>query len=90
MTVEMVVQTLLRNADVAKNAVTNAIRRLAGAGPSPYAEALRDAIITNKARVQPETVARLAQLIRKVLLNVGYFAATNICAILRRCSFNGR
>jgi 5'-methylthioadenosine phosphorylase len=64
-TVDRVVQTLLRNADVAKQAVINAIRGLAGAGPSPYADALRDAIITNKTRVQPETVARLAQLIGK-------------------------
>jgi 5'-methylthioadenosine phosphorylase len=64
-TVDRVVQTLLRNADVAKQAVTNAIRNLVDVGPSPYADALRDAIITNKGRVQPETVARLAQLIAK-------------------------
>ena len=50
-TVEMVIRTLLRNAEVAKSAVVNAIRLLRDAGPSPQANALRDAIITNKALV---------------------------------------
>ncbi len=53
-TVEMVVRTLLRNAEVAKQAVVNAIGLLKDAGPSPYAEALRDALITNKAAVPPQ------------------------------------
>jgi len=62
-TVEMVIQTLLANTAVAKQAVANAIRRLEGAGASPQAGALRDAIITNRAVVSPEVVARLAPLI---------------------------
>ena len=62
-TVEMVIQTLLANTAVAKQAVANAIRRLEGAGASPQTGALRDAIITNRAVVPPEVVARLAPLI---------------------------
>jgi 5'-methylthioadenosine phosphorylase len=64
-TVEMVVRTLLRNAEVAKQAVVNAIGLLKEAGPSPYAEALRDALITNKAAVPAEVVQRLDVLIGK-------------------------
>lgn len=66
-TVEMVVQTLLANTAVAKQAVTNAIRRLATAGPSPQAAALRDAIITNRAAIRPDIIARLAPLLGKYL-----------------------
>jgi 5'-methylthioadenosine phosphorylase len=64
-TVEMVVRTLLRNASVAKEAVVNAIRLLQDAPPSPQREALRDALITNKAAVPPEVVQRLAPLVGK-------------------------
>ena len=64
-TVEMVVRTLLRNAEVAKQAVVNAIALLKDAGPSPYAEALRDALITSKAATPPEVVQRLNPLIGK-------------------------
>ena len=64
-TVEMVIRTLLRNAEVAKQAVVNAIAMLKDAGPSPYAEALRDALITNKAAVQPAVVERLWLLVGK-------------------------
>lgn len=66
-TVEMVVQTLLANTAVAKQAVTNAIRRLATAGPSPQADALRDAIITNRAAIRPDIIAHLAPLLGKYL-----------------------
>lgn len=64
-TVEMVVRTLMRNTEVAKQAVVNAIGLLAEAGPSPQANALRDAIITNKQIVRPEVVQRLQPLIGK-------------------------
>jgi len=64
-TVEMVIRTLLRNAEVAKAAVVNAITLLDGAGPSPQAAALRDAIITNKAVVPPAVVDRLKLLVGK-------------------------
>ncbi len=66
-TVEMVVRTLLRNAAVAKQAVVNAIALLKEAGPSPYAHALQDALITDKSVVAPEVVERLAPLVAKYL-----------------------
>lgn len=64
-TVEMVIQTLLANTAIAKQAVANAIRRLESLGASPQADALRNAIITNRAAVPPEVVTRLAPLIGK-------------------------
>jgi 5'-methylthioadenosine phosphorylase len=64
-TVEMVVRQLLANAEAAKASVVNAVRALKGAPPSPYADVLRDAIITHRAAVPPEVVARLDLLIRK-------------------------
>ncbi|MCC9076562.1 S-methyl-5'-thioadenosine phosphorylase [Litorilinea aerophila] len=64
-TVEAVVRTLLHNAEVAKQAVANAIRRLADAGPSPQANALQDAIITDRSLVPPEVVQRLEPIIGK-------------------------
>ena len=64
-TVDAVVRVLTRNAEVAKQAVANAVAALADAGPSPYADALRDAIISDKRRVDPAVVARLAPLVGK-------------------------
>jgi 5'-methylthioadenosine phosphorylase len=64
-TVEMVVRTLLRNAEVAKQAVVNAIRLLADAGPSPQRDALRDAFITDRRRVPPAVVEQLRAIIGK-------------------------
>lgn len=64
-TVEMVIQTLLSNASVAKQAVANAIGRLAGADASPQAGALRDAFITNRSAVPADVVARLELLVGK-------------------------
>ena len=62
-TVEKVIQTLLHNADVAKHAVANAIQLLADAPPSPQADALHDAIITNKKLVPPEVVEHLKLIV---------------------------
>ncbi|MEZ4729091.1 MAG: S-methyl-5'-thioadenosine phosphorylase [Caldilineaceae bacterium] len=62
-TVEMVIQTLHHNAEVAKAAVVNAIALLADVGPSPYANALEYAIITNKQTVAPTVVNRLQHII---------------------------
>lgn len=64
-TVDAVIRVLLHNAEVAKQAVANAVRDLANIGPSPYATALRDAIISDKQRVDPAVVARLAPLVGK-------------------------
>lgn len=62
-TVEMVVQTLIQNTEVAKQAVSNAIGLLAEAGPSPHADALRDAIMTEPARISPRTVANMRAIL---------------------------
>ena len=64
-TVEMVIQTLLRNASVAKQAVVNAIRLLADAPASPQAYAMRDALITNKSTVRADVVERLRPIVGK-------------------------
>ena len=62
-TVEMVVRTLQRNADVAKSAVVNVIELLANAGPSPYANALEYAIMTNKQLVDRSVVDNLHHIV---------------------------
>lgn len=64
-TVEMVIKTLMHNAEVAKEAVVNAIMLLRDAGPSPQADALRDALITNRAVVPPAVVDKLHLLLGK-------------------------
>lgn len=62
-TVEAVIRVLIHNAEVAKTAIANAIRRLANAGPTPQAGALRDAIITHKDLVRPDVVERLGLIV---------------------------
>lgn len=62
-TVEAVIRTLMHNADVAKDAVSNAIRLLANAGPSPQANALQDAILTHKDAVPVEVVEKLEHIV---------------------------
>lgn len=64
-TVDMVVQTLLHNAEAAKQAVSNAIALLATAGPSPQANALKDAFITDRTRVHKRVVQRLQPILGK-------------------------
>lgn len=64
-TVDVVVRQLLANADVARAAVVNAVRLLRDAPPSPHADALRDAIITQRSLIPPEVLARLDLLIGK-------------------------
>lgn len=64
-TVDAVIKTLLRNADVAKQAVVNAITLLAGAGQTPQANAMRDALITARAAVPPEIIERLKPIVGK-------------------------
>ncbi len=66
-TVDMVVHQLLENAGVARNSVVNAVRLLKGAPTSPYAGALRDAIITNRAAIPPDVAARLGLLLEPFL-----------------------
>jgi 5'-methylthioadenosine phosphorylase len=62
-TVERVVQTLLNNAEVAKRAVSNAIKLLATEGPAPYANALETAIITDPVRVPRRAVQQLKYIL---------------------------
>jgi 5'-methylthioadenosine phosphorylase len=62
-TVEMVIRQLLANADVAKQAVVNAVVSLRHAPPSPYADALKDAIITHSAAIPDDLKKRLALLL---------------------------
>ena len=64
-TVEMVIQTLLHNADVAKDAVANAVAALADAGPSPRAGWLANAIITNKSMVDHAVVEKVGLIVGK-------------------------
>jgi len=64
-TVDVVVRQLLANAEVAKASVVNAVRALRDAPPSPYADALKDAIITNRAVIPEPVKTRLALLIGK-------------------------
>jgi 5'-methylthioadenosine phosphorylase len=64
-TVDAVVRVLRQNANAAKQAVANAIAELATTGPSPYADALRDAIMTDKSQVPPSIVERLSPLVGK-------------------------
>lgn len=64
-TVELVVQQLLANAEVAKQSVVNAVDALRDAPPSLYANALQDAIITNRAAISPDVLTRLDLLIGK-------------------------
>jgi 5'-methylthioadenosine phosphorylase len=66
-TVDMVVRQLLANAEVAKASVVNAVRALRDAPPSPYANVLQDAIITNPAAIPPDVAARLDLLIGRQL-----------------------
>jgi 5'-methylthioadenosine phosphorylase len=64
-TVEAVIRTLLNNAEAAKQSVTNAVRLLANAGSSPYADALKDAIMTNKSLVRPDVIEKLQLIVGK-------------------------
>lgn len=66
-TVETVIRQLLANAEVAKQSVVNAIRLLKNAPPSPHADALQDAIITHRALIPPDVIARLHPLVGKFL-----------------------
>jgi 5'-methylthioadenosine phosphorylase len=58
-TVETVVRQLLANAEVAKASIVNAVRLLRDAPPTPYANALRDALITNRTAIPDAVKARL-------------------------------
>jgi 5'-methylthioadenosine phosphorylase len=62
-TVDLVLQILMRNADVAKEAICNAVALLAQAGPSPQNDALRNALITDPRRVRRQAVQQLQHIV---------------------------
>jgi 5'-methylthioadenosine phosphorylase len=62
-TVEMVIRTLHRNAEVAKQSVVNALRLLRDVGPSPQANTLEYAIITNREAIPQQAVTALQHII---------------------------
>ncbi len=64
-TVEMVVETLHRSTAIAKQAVANAIRLLGDAGPSPQADALRNAIMTAPEKTPAASVETLRHIVGK-------------------------
>jgi 5'-methylthioadenosine phosphorylase len=66
-TVEMVVRTLHGNTQLAQAAIAEALLRLPPNRSCSCGEALRDAIITARQAIPPETLARLAPLVRRHL-----------------------
>lgn len=66
-TVDMVIKTLLDNAAAAQQATLNAIAMLRDAPASPYADALQDAIITDRAKIPPDLKEKYALLVGKYL-----------------------
>ncbi len=62
-TVEMVIRTLQHNAEVAKTSVANALRRLRNIGPSPYANALQYAFITDRAAIPDRAIEQLRHIV---------------------------
>lgn len=58
-TVDTVVRQLMANAEVAKASVVNVVRALRGAPPTPYADALSNAVITNHMAIPLAVKARL-------------------------------
>ncbi len=66
-TAEKVIQTLSHNVATAKEALRNAILALRDAPPTPYADALKDAIITHPDAIPPAVKAKLDLLIGKYL-----------------------
>jgi len=66
-TVEMVIKTLMENAAAAQQATLNAIQLLKDAPPSPYADALQDAIITHRDKIPQELKGKYQLLIGEYL-----------------------
>jgi 5'-methylthioadenosine phosphorylase len=64
-TVDAVIRVLMHNAEVAKQAVANAIDALQNAGPSPQTNALADAIITSRDTVPSRAIEQLDLIIGK-------------------------
>ncbi len=68
-TVEMVIRTLQHNTRLAQEAIRSLAREMdTWAGNFPVHHALRDALITDRARIDPATRAALAPLVEKYLV----------------------
>jgi 5'-methylthioadenosine phosphorylase len=64
-TVDAVIRVLLRNTEIAKQAVANAIEALRNTGPSPQANALADAIMTSRESVPAQAIDNLELIVGK-------------------------
>ena len=62
-TVDAVIQVLMRNTEIAKEAVANAIAALREAGPSPQASALQNAILTSPDSIPEEALKRVHHIL---------------------------
>ena len=67
-TVEMVIKTLLANTEIAQNAISHLVETMPSwEGDYPAHSALKDALITDRARIQLETRSKLSLLVEKYL-----------------------
>ena len=67
-TVEMVIKTLIGNTEIAQNAISHLVETMPSwEGDFLAHSALRDALITDRARIQLETRSKLALLVEKYL-----------------------
>lgn len=70
-TVEMVIEILMRNTDLARRSIRNLLEQLTPERPCDCGHALADALITRPEVVPPETRRRLGLLIDKYLISQG-------------------
>ncbi|HEY5572640.1 MAG TPA: S-methyl-5'-thioadenosine phosphorylase [Anaerolineales bacterium] len=70
-TVEMVIEILMRNTDLARRAIGNLVEHLAPERPCDCGRALAGALITRPEVIPPETRLRLGLLIDKYLVSEG-------------------
>ncbi|GAB4503756.1 MAG: S-methyl-5'-thioadenosine phosphorylase [Anaerolineales bacterium] len=66
-TVEMVIQTLTRNTEIAQAAIRNLVRSLAGPRDCDCAQAMSSALITRPEAIPPATRKKLDLLVRKYI-----------------------
>jgi 5'-methylthioadenosine phosphorylase len=65
-TVEMVIDYLNKNSANAQKVIRETVRRLAGFDkPCQYGSAIRNAILTRRDAIPPETIRKLAAIIGK-------------------------
>ncbi len=64
-TVDRVIETLMHNAEVAKQSVANAIQMLANVDASPRSRWIADAIISNRTQVPPAAIEATSLIVAK-------------------------